>query len=212
MRATSVLYLDSLDYQRDLFPSVASTALARMASAFAHVRNISNNVAIVTSSAIHDKLNKRLIEKIFPQHQFLIDIIPANMSFYEACGAINVATNYEKYFVWKPVTPFLTANSIEHCIHNIVARNGKVSLLVREFDGYSDFHSGAVRLTRSGYWLENVLAFDSSFDFSENTFCTQLMDKRMRVPVQLIETLNVTNKTELDLIQSIADNSIGVDL
>ena len=64
MRATSVLYLDSLDYQRDLFPSVASTALARMASAFAHVRNISNNVAIVTSSAIHDKLNKRLIEKI----------------------------------------------------------------------------------------------------------------------------------------------------
>ena len=37
MRATSVLYLDSLDYQRDLFPSVASTALARMASAFAHV-------------------------------------------------------------------------------------------------------------------------------------------------------------------------------
>jgi hypothetical protein len=34
----------------------------------------------------------------------------------------------------------------------------------------------------------------------------------MRVPVQLIETLNVTNKTELDLIQSIADNSIGVDL
>ena len=93
-----------------------------------------------------------------------------------------------------------------------MARNGKVSLLVREFDGYSDFHSGAVRLTRSGYWLENVLAFDSSFDFSENTFCTQLMDKRMRVPVQLIETLNVTNKTELDLIQSIADNSIGVDL
>ena len=157
MRATSIAYLDSLACQKHLFSSLAATVLEKTVNTLKHVRNVTNSVTVVTSSALYASLNKHLLNKALPQHKVILDVVPANATFFEACGAIKAHLSHANYFVWRPISPFITPNVVEHCVHNVLANKGQLSLPVREFDGFSDFQSGAVRLTQSGHWTKQFI-------------------------------------------------------
>ena len=212
MRATSIAYLDSLACQKHLFSSLAATVLEKTVNTLKQVRNVTDVVTIVTSSALYSSLNKRLLDKALPRHKVVLDVVPPNATFIEACGAIKASLPNANYFVWRPISPFITHNSVEHCIHNVLSRKGLVSLPVREFEGFSDFQSGSVRLTFSGHWTRQFIAFNDAFDFSEDEFCTQLMNKQIRIPTSLLEVLDVTKPKELSIIRAMADNLVGADL
>jgi hypothetical protein len=212
MRATSIAYLDSLACQKHLFSSLAATVLEKTVNTLKHVRNVTDSVTVVTSSALYASLNKHLLNKTLPRHKVVLDVVPANATFFEACGAIKAHLSHANYFVWRPISPFITPNVVEHCVHNVLANKGQLSLPVREFNGFSDFQSGSVRLTQSGHWTKQFIAFNSKFDFSEDEFCFQLMNKQLRVFTNVLETLDVTCPKELTIIRAMADNLIGADL
>jgi len=211
MRATSIAYIDSTACLKHLFSSVAATVLEKTIATLANVRNVSSVVTVVTSSKLYDQLNKCLLQRIIPEHKLVLDVVPEKATFFEACGAIHAHLQLTNYMIWRPVTPFVSCNVIENCVHNVLAKKGNVAIPVREFEGFSSFPSGAVRLTSSGYWTQSFMAFNDGFDFSEDSFCKQLTNKDTRIIVSMLETLDVTKEKELPIIEALADNLIGSD-
>ena len=211
MRATSIAYIDSTDCLKHLFSSVAATVLEKTVATLAHVRNVSSAVTVVTSTKLYDQLNKCLLQRVLPDHNVVLDIVPEKATFFEACGAIHANLQLANYAVWRPVTPFISCNIIENCVHNVLSKKGDIAIPVREFSGFSSFPSGAVRLTASGYWTQNLMVFNDAFDFSEEAFCKQLTNKDTRITINLLETLDVTKEKELPIIEALADNLIGSD-
>ena len=212
MRATSIAYLDSSACLKHLFSSLAATVLQKMVATLENVRNVSKTVTVVTSTKVYNQLNKCLLHRILPEHKLVLDVIPEKATFFEACGAIQAQLQINNYMVWRPISPFVSCQAIEHCVHNVLAKKGNIAIPVREFDGFSSFPSGAVRLTASGYWTQHFMAFNNNFDFSEDAFCKQLTNKDTRIPVSLLETLDITRDKELLIAEALVDNLIGLEI
>jgi len=212
MRATSIAYLDSHAALKHLFSSVSNTVLEKMVATLANVRNVSTTVVLVTATKLYNELNKCLLKRILPDHKLMLDVVPDKANFFEACGAIQAQLQIPNYMVWRPVSPFVSCQAVEHCVHNVLSKKGNIAIPVREFAGFSSFPSGAVRLTSSGQWPQNFIAFNDAFDFSEDAFCKQLTNKDTRIAVNLIETLDVTRAKEMTIIEALADNLIGFDI
>ena len=212
MRATSVVYIDSHTSLKNLFTSITATAFEKMVSTLQNVRNVTSTVTVITATKLYNELNKCLLKRILPDHKLILDVVPDKANFFEACGAIQAKMQVSNYMVWRPVSPFVSCQAIEHCVHNVLTKKGNVAIPVREFSGFSSFPSGAVRLTASGQWTQNFIAFNDDFDFSEDAFCKQLTNKDTRISVNLIETLDVTREKELTIIEALADNLIGLEI